>query len=136
MELLTWLSQRREVWLGLTIGSVVVFVLSAILVPWLVTKLPTDYFLDPHKHSTKRPWGVKRVLKNILGGVVVLLGIVMLVVPGQGILTIIIGIVLTDFPGKRNLLWRLASRKYVRRGLNWIRKRANCQPLEFDTPVR
>ncbi len=66
----------------------------------------------------------------------VLAGIVlaMPLVPGQGILTILIGLSLLDFPGKRKMELKLIRLRAVRRGINWIRARAQQPPL--DLPPR
>ncbi len=69
------------------------------------------------------------VLKNLLGVALVGAGIVMLVLPGQGILTILIGVMLMDFPGKYALEKRLVSRPTVMRSLNWMRAKANRPPF-------
>jgi len=52
-------------------------------------------------------------------------------VPGQGILTILIGLSLLDFPGKRNLELKLIRLRTVRKAINWIRARAQQPPLEL-----
>jgi hypothetical protein len=60
----------------------------------------------------------------------VVAGLVMLVVPGQGLLTLAVGLMLMDFPGKFRLERWLATRGPVWRSLNWLRKRARRPPLE------
>ena len=64
-------------------------------------------------------------MKNLLGVVLVALGIVMSLpgVPGQGILTILLGIMLLDFPGKRNLEHKMVSRPQVLNAINKLRHR-------------
>jgi len=61
------------------------------------------------------------IFKNIAGFFLLLVGFIMLFIPGQGILTIIAGLSVMNFPGKRKLEIKLASREKVMRGLNWIR---------------
>ena len=136
MGLLTAISSWRGLGLGLTIASVLLFVISALLVPWLLGKLPSDYFLKPRAHSDSRSVGVRRVLRNILGVLLVLLGVAMLVMPGQGVLTILLGLVLIDFPGKHRLILQIVKRKPVRRGLNWLRRRGNRPPFEFEKSTK
>ena len=63
--------------------------------------------------------------------ITLLLGIMLLVLPGQGILTIIVGIILVDFPMKYRLERWLVSRKKVLKSMNWLRKRANKKPLKL-----
>ena len=76
-------------------------------------------------------WMVAGV-KIVLGMMLLLAGIAMLVLPGQGIITILVGLSLIPFPGKRRLELFLLSRKTVRSSLNWIRIKANKDPFIFD----
>jgi hypothetical protein len=64
-----------------------------------------------------------------LGILLVLAGIMMLVLPGQGILAMLIGIGLMDFPGKFRLERWFARQPAVFKSLNWIRTRAGHAPL-------
>ena len=115
--------------------SVLFFVLSLMAVPWMVARIPEDYFitgqsLDPSvKYSMARPmiW----ILKNVLGLVLFIMGIVMLFIPGQGLLTMLLGVVLMEFPGKRKLVCFLVSKKTIQNGLNWLRKKKHVVPLRF-----
>ena len=65
-----------------------------------------------------------------------LLGIAMLVLPGQGVLTILAALVLLDFPGKRRLERRLLLRPRLLGALNSLRARAGRPPIDLDHPVR
>ena len=123
-------------WLvALAIASVVTFILSLIFIPWLITRLPSDYFTDEKRHRSKTRtshpviYYTLRILKNILGGFLIIAGILMLVLPGQGILTILVGIGLVDFPGKFRLLRKVAQQPPVFKSMNWIRKKANKELL-------
>lgn len=122
-------------WLALLVG--LPFVGTLLLVPWLVVRLPADYF-----HATHRPtllWArlhpLLRALllvgKNLLGLSVMLMGVAMLVLPGQGLLTILIGLLLLDFPGKYRFERWLVRRAPVLRACNWLRQRAGRQPLRL-----
>jgi hypothetical protein len=68
--------------------------------------------------------------KNLLGAVLIVAGLLMLVVPGQGLLTIAVGLALTDFPGKFRLERWIVKRPSVWRTINWLRRRAGREPLE------
>ena len=74
------------------------------------------------------------VLKNLLGLFLVLLGGVLSVpgVPGQGILTALIGLVLLDFPGKRRLEQKILSRPHLCSTVNRLRARFGREPLVLD----
>ena len=59
-------------------------------------------------------------------------GMAMLVLPGQGLLTLLMGFLLLDFPGKYRLEKWLFLRRRVREGVNWLRKRAGSEPLRVE----
>nr|WP_320009832.1 PGPGW domain-containing protein [uncultured Desulfobulbus sp.] len=117
--------------------SLCTFVLSILAVPWIIGRLPVDYFVSNWQRSTQQPrqhlgMGLLRlVLRNIVGVLLLLAGFVMLFLPGQGILTMIIGLCLIDFPGKRQLLQGIVSRVTVQQGLNWVRRKKGKAAFEF-----
>ena len=118
--------------------SLVTFVGSAIALPWLLTRLPEDYFIERDR-PVRPPWPrhralywTWRLLKNLLGVVLLLAGIVMLVTPGQGILTILAGLWLMDLPGKRRCERHLIGRPKVLASVNWIRQKAGKPPFQVS----
>jgi hypothetical protein len=70
------------------------------------------------------------MLKNLLGLLLVVLGLIMLVTPGQGIVTLLIGLLLMNFPGKYHLERWLVLRPGVLKGLNWLRRRQGQLPFD------
>jgi len=78
---------------------------------------------------------LNKFVKNIIGVLLILAGIAMLVLPGQGVLTILIGLGITDFPGKYKLERKLVSNQAVFKSLNWMRKRAGVEPFVYP-PAR
>lgn len=124
-----WIDAHKSWFAWLAIISAVTLAASALLIPWIVARLPQDYF-SRDEHPT--PWAnahpvlrvVLIVLKNVLGLVLVALGVLMLVLPGQGVLTIIAGIAMIDFPGRHRLVQWLVGRDPVMNALNWVRRRA------------
>lgn len=116
--------------------SVSMFVGSLILLPYLIVRLPEDYFL----RKPIRDWPTRHpavhltivIVKNVMGAILVVAGFAMLVLPGQGLLTILIGIALLDIPGKRRVERRIVKIKPVRQTANWIRNRYGRKPLLFD----
>jgi hypothetical protein len=62
-------------------------------------------------------------------------GIAMLVLPGQGLLTILIGFLMLDFPGKYRVEKWLVSRRRLLGAINWLRRRAGRVPLRISTPT-
>jgi hypothetical protein len=120
---------RQSVLFGVLI-FVVSFGISLAIVSFILVKIPPDYFKEdrPHefmsgRHPAIRLLGV--VAKNLLGVVLVVLGVVMSIpgVPGQGILTILLGIMLLDFPGRQKLERRIVSQPRVRKNINKLRHR-------------
>jgi hypothetical protein len=120
-------------WHSVLIGVLlfaVTFTISLAIVSFIMVKIPPDYF---HKDRPRELWAdrhpVVRFLgiaaKNLLGVVLVVLGILMSIpgVPGQGILTILLGIMLLDFPGKRKLEHKLVSKPQVLKTINKLRHR-------------
>jgi hypothetical protein len=133
-----WLVNNETLVWWLASVSIIGFVATLALVPVLIIRIPTDYFSDTRRqrwdlwdqsHPVMR-WSLL-VGKNLLGWVVILLGIAMLVLPGQGILTIVIGMILINFPGKYRLERWIITRDSVLRAINAIRKRSGRAPLEI-----
>lgn len=117
-------------WVG--VGSLVMFIGAGIGAAWLVARIPHDYFVIPRKHRTggSLAWNwFWRISKNIVGWILIVAGIAMLLLPGQGVLTILAGLTLVDFYGKRRLEIWILSRRSVRTTMDWLRRRSNQPPL-------
>ena len=71
------------------------------------------------------------LIKNLLGFVFILLGLAMLVLPGQGLLTLLIGVLLLNVPGKYRFERWLIQQPSVNKAVSWLRQRAGRRPLEF-----
>lgn len=129
-------------WQSLLIGVLlflVTFAISLAIVSFIMVKIPSDYFrkdrprdLWADRHPAVRFLGI--FVKNLLGAVLVILGIIMSIpgVPGQGILTILLGVMLLDFPGKRELEYRLVSRPRVFNAINKLRHRFGQDTLVLE----
>ncbi len=120
-------------------GLSIVMALAALLaLPWVVTSLPRDYFASPRRSV----WGerddppepalavILGVLKNIVGAALLVLGVVLIFMPGQGLLTILVGLMLMNFPGKYQLERWLVQRPGVFKSLNWLRDRKGAPPFD------
>lgn len=115
----------------LTLISVLMAVASMLAVPWLVVRIPADYFIAPrYEHPTRghKGWTIW-LLRNVAGCTLIALGILMLVLPGQGVLTILIGVAVSALPFKYRLERWLVSKPRVLAALNWIRRRYHKPPL-------
>ena len=122
-------------WLGLL--SMMTFLISVLLIPFLVSRASTDYFLthsqlvqQRHKHHPAKALLIK-IIRNGLGLLLCFAGFLMLFLPGQGLLTILIGVSLLDFSWRQKALGVLIHRKAVQKALNWIRRKTGHSPFNF-----
>jgi Putative transmembrane protein (PGPGW) len=111
--------------LGAAAVSLVMFVGSLIAVPIVLVRLPPDYFARAH---APRALPV-RILRNVLGAVLILLGVAMLVLPGQGMLTILVGVAVLELPFKRRLVRRILRNATVKLAVDRLRERSGRPPL-------
>ena len=115
--------------------STAMMLLTPLLVSWIIIKLPKDYFVEEKRRRLQSLVQypalrvVVAIVKNVLGAVLVVAGVIMLVAPGQGLLTIVVGLMLLDFPGKYRLERWLVTRRQVWRSIQWLRKRARRPEL-------
>jgi hypothetical protein len=117
----------------LAIVSGITFGLSIFLIPWFIGRLPVNYFLNAQKTFSVGNFRLRRlpllVLRNLLGILLVIAGVLMLFLPGQGILTILIGFLCMSFPGKQRLINYLLRKKSLQTCLNWTRKKMSRPPF-------
>jgi hypothetical protein len=117
-------------------GSVVMLVLGALLAPAIIARIPADYFVREAREETRSRHALRiatRVAKNLLGVLLLLAGILMLVLPGQGILTIFAALMLLEFPGKRRLELAIIRQPIVLKAVQWLRQRAGSDPLDLPS---
>ena len=131
-----WLEQYSDILETLGVVSIVVLTIGAVLSPKLVSMIPVDYFkrdgTEEDQTERKHPvyQFILKVVRNLVGLVVLLAGIAMLVLPGQGLVTILLGLTLLGFPGKYQLERLIVRQKGVLDGLNWMREKTGVAPLE------
>jgi hypothetical protein len=131
-----WFSENEALVWWLSAGSLALFLLTPLLMAWLITRLPPDYFTQ----QRRRPLGswddypalryAMLAAKCVLGAILLVIGVIMLVAPGQGLLMIVASLVLLEFPGKYRLEQWLVTRRHVWRSLNWLRRRAGKPELK------
>jgi hypothetical protein len=137
-----WLSSRLpEGWNGWHLAALALAlgvasaVISLVAVGTVLARLPADYFVNP---AARRP--IDRhpvlkvalvVLKNLFGYFLIVLGVLLSLpgVPGQGLLTVLMGVLLIDFPGKHRAERWLLTRRGVLTGVNRLRERLGQPPL-------
>lgn len=133
MEMWLDLGEQALWWLGaLSVGGVLV---SLVAIPWFIARMPTDYFCHPQREPLYAQYRHPLIglgaatFKNLVGAVLVVFGIVMLFTPGQGLLTILVGLMLLNFPGKYRLERWLITRNGVLEAFNWLRAKVGKPPL-------
>ncbi len=130
---------EHEMLLGfIAFASLFLFIATLFVLPWLVALIPSDYFLT----KRRRPAQWKQVhpllryavlaLKNLAGVIIFLAGIAMLLTPGQGLLSILLGLMLMDYPGKFQLERQIITRLKLLRFMNWLRRRQKKPPLLLE----
>lgn len=133
--MIDWILSNDTIVWWLVALSAFMFVASLILLPMLVVRIPADYFTHRkrhHKTPEKYPPVIRiivLVIKNLFGLVLFCAGILMLVLPGQGLFTMFIGIMMMNFPGKFKLERWIVERGPVLKSINWLRRRAHHEPL-------
>ena len=107
----------------------------------VLVRLPSDYFSAARAQDNADGRRgilvfVVNILRNLFGAALVALGIILSVpgVPGQGLLTIVAGLLLLDFPGKRRLLSKLVCRPPLLRMINHARAKCSRAPLIIADP--
>lgn len=123
-----------DVLIHLTIISLISFIASLVLIPIILIRLPYDYFdINVPRYWMKNHHPILRIFgliaKNLLGGAFLIAGFIMLFLPGQGILTMLIGLSFVDFPKKRLLEARIIEQPVILRTINAMRQRYKKPPL-------
>tara|TARA_R110002110_G_scaffold250142_1_gene466299 strand:- start:238 stop:711 length:474 start_codon:yes stop_codon:yes gene_type:complete len=115
-----------------------------LVISYIIIKMDKRYFVrkkisgdDAIDKPLLRSWNssvayMVKLAKITIGIVLLICGLAMLVLPGQGLITILISLSLLPFPGKNKIEQKLLSRKSVRSSLNWVRIKANKDPFIFD----
>ena len=133
-ESLTW----NYILLGVLI-LLISFAVSFFVIGIVLVKIPQNYFHSEYEHhfmTDKHPvlrWTMLFV-KNIGGVILILLGLLMTLpgVPGPGILTILIGLIMIDIPGKRHFEAMIIKRPTILKAANKLRARYSKPSLLID----
>lgn len=139
-----WLN---DFWTSLTLGKLfwgvglfmLSFAISLVAIAIVIIRLPPDYFRSHYRRNflPNSPWHLRWgaiAIKNTVGVLLVLLGLVLSIpgIPGQGILTILLGLIMLDIPGKRPLEARILRRPTILSAINRVRVRYERPPLQID----
>jgi hypothetical protein len=129
-------------WQKILVGALIFlasFLINLGIVSFILVKLPADHFSKNRKTkfwAGPRPaiHAAKVIGKNIAGVLLVALGVVLSLpgVPGQGLLTVLLGIMLLDFPGRHRLEQKLLSKPSIVNTINRLRERFDKPPLQLN----
>jgi hypothetical protein len=141
-NVIAWIERHEVVLWWVAIGSAVMAVGMLILTPWLVSVIPDDYFatrerppiVGRSRHPVLR-W-MLRIGKNVLGLTLVVVGLLLSLplIPGQGMIMALGGLLLLEFPGKRRLEMWVIRRRGLLKAINWFRAYRNRPPLVVWSP--
>lgn len=128
-----FISSRSDLIILLGSISLITFSLTLLLLPILLIHIPEDYFLNNYipPQKRKRSRILFHIVKNLLGFIFFLMGIIMLFIPGQGLLTMLAGLWLMDLPGKRKLEIGMIRVKSIYTAIDLIRKKASKASLRL-----
>ena len=137
-KIISWSSMNSDLLFLLGSLSIFILIISVFMMVLIISFLPEDYFKSENRNlissvqNSRYPLLKLLVLitKNFFGVLLLLSGVLMLVLPGQGILTIITGLVFIDYPGKYKFERKLLRQKGVINSINWIRSRLSKPSLK------
>jgi len=105
----------------------------------IIVALPKRYFVEDRdlwvdRHPVVRWMGI--IGKNLLGLVIIVVGVMLSIpgIPGQGLLTIAVGLMLLDIPGKRLVVRSVVRRPGVLRNINRLRSWFGRPAIIVDEP--
>ena len=132
-QIIDLVDEYKSVIFWLSLLSFLIFIFSLVSIKWLVALIPIDYFVykKNSKFKTKYPftWLISMIIKNIIGYLLIVGGILMLVLPGQGLFTIFIGLMMSNYPGKYYIEKKIIAIPSILKTINWLRKQSNKEPI-------
>ncbi len=121
----------------IAVGSFIMFVVSIATIPLILARIPVDYFtIAGHQrqrlqHKQRHP--ILRLflacIKNTLGALLLTVGIIMLFTPGQGLLSILFGLMIMNYPGKYRLECSIIRKPIIFNAINVMREKQDHPPL-------
>lgn len=118
----------QQNWWQLLLYIVAVNILVTILTFAIIVFLPHDYF--DSQQSRSHP--IVRIIRDVLGFVMILAGVVMIAIPGPGMLTICSGLIVLDGEEKKKLLRKILMRGNLMDLVHRVRERTGRQRLEIE----
>lgn len=120
--------------------SLLSFAVSLVCVPWLLNRLPKDFFTGKARQQRMRRRREQHplmmviiwIIRHCAGLILFAAGLTMLFMPGQGILTILLALSLMDFPGRYKFITLIVQQQDVRRALDWVRRKGGMELFTLD----
>ena len=116
-------------------GTIVITLATFATISMLLISLPSDYFTRK-KHGSRIKNPILRLflyfLKNVCGIVFLGVGFILLFMPGPGVLSLLVGVILCEFPGKKRIERKIIERPLVLSTINRIRARYNRPLIVLD----
>ncbi len=125
--LLEQLNGQEALISAIIVLSVILLLATLFATPWLLARLPADYFSreQPLKYAERSVRSAfVFVLRNVAGVLIFLFGVLLIVTPGPGLVFMVIGLIICDFPKKHRLMQAFVSKPSVLSALNWARKKS------------
>jgi hypothetical protein len=123
-----WIQHHHALVWWLAATSVFTLLAGVVAGPWWIIRIPADYFVDRTRPKRAQPLRISRLVwsgvRNLVGVAFILMGILMLVLPGQGLLSLLVGVMLTDLPVKYRIARWIIGRPAIRNSINWLRGKA------------
>jgi len=131
-----WLENNNGLLVYLGVFSFFLFFVSIFGIKYFAAKIPHDYFVRKEKFSRLKErsiflWLIYKLLKNLIGYILIFFGVLALILPGQGVIMILIGLVMSDYPGKLKLEKKIISINGVRKGINWLRMKSGVRDIDI-----
>ncbi len=123
-----------HVWVWLTVSglSVLASLVGIGLIPVLVCRLSSDWFVKNADtfYDALRANPLNVCIRNFVGIILIGFGVLLLFLPGQGVLTILLGLMVTDLPVRSFVIRYVARRKPVALRFQMWRKTRGYPPFE------
>lgn len=134
--LIEWAGEHVVLFAWIGSGSLLLYIGALLMIPYLIRRVDADFFMHmqeiadgvrpPPNHHILR-----LVVQNIVGAFVMLAGFIMCFIPGQGLLTMFLGLLLITFPGRRAMVLSIVRRPSIAKGINWLRRRHGAEDIHF-----
>lgn len=118
---------------ALLISGIILIVITTLATPWFVIRLPEDYFTARRKPRVNRGLLALAlyILRNTVATLLILAGIILFMLPGPGILVVLVGVATSTYAGKYKLERAIVRQRSVFNMINWIRARYRRPPIIY-----